>query len=128
VVCPSCGERNPDGARFCLNCGVALVPAVRREEERKVVTVLFCDLVGFTERSDRADPEDVKATLRPYHAAIKRTAEGFGGTLDAFAGDGALVVFGTPGSREDDAERAIHEALRIQREIDAIGNARAAVT
>ena len=128
MVCPSCGERNPDGARFCLNCGVALVPAVRREEERKVVTVLFCDLVGFTERSDRADPEDVKATLRPYHAAIKRTAEGFGGTLDAFVGDGALVVFGVPSSHEDDAERAIHVALRIQREIDAIGDAQAAVT
>jgi class 3 adenylate cyclase/tetratricopeptide (TPR) repeat protein len=123
VICPSCGERNPEGARFCLNCGVPLVPPARREEERKVVTVLFCDLVGFTERSDRADPEDVKATLRPYHAAIKRTAEGFGGTLDAFVGDGALVVFGAPSSHEDDAERAIHVALRVQREIQTLNQA-----
>jgi class 3 adenylate cyclase len=107
VVCPSCGERNPDGARFCLNCGVALVPAVRREEERKVVTVLFCDLVGFTERSERADPEDVKAMLRPYHAAIKRTAEGFGDARAAFRALGAAPWL---------------------REIGAIGNARAAVT
>src|SRR5262245_38273903 len=117
---PSCGKRNPDGARFCLNCGIPLTPQARPEEERKVVTVLFCDLVGFTERSDRADPEDIKATLRPYHAAIKRTAEGFGGTLDAFVGDGALVVFGAPTSHEDDAERAIHTALRIQREIEQL--------
>lgn len=82
--------------------------------------MLFCDLVGFTERSDRADPEDVKATLRPYHAAIKRIAEGFGGMLDAFVGDGAVVVFGAPTSHEDDAERAIHVAFRIQREIETL--------
>ena len=85
-----------------------------------MVTIVFCDLVGFTERSDRADPEDVKATLRPYHAAIKRTAEGFGGMLDTFVGDGALVAFGAPTSHEDDAERAIHVAFRILAEIEAL--------
>ena len=65
-------------------------------EERKVITVLFCDLVGFTERSDQADPEDVKAMLRVYHTLLKRTIEHFGGVVDKFIGDAVLGVFGAP--------------------------------
>ena len=65
IVCPRCGTKNPDGARFCLNCGTPLEER-SAGEERKVVSVLFCDLVGFTERSDQADPEDVKARLRVF--------------------------------------------------------------
>jgi class 3 adenylate cyclase/tetratricopeptide (TPR) repeat protein len=117
VVCWNCGERNPDRARFCWNCGARLTAATRGGEERKVVTVLFCDLVGFTARSDHADPEDVKATLRPYHARMKREIEHFGGTLDKFIGDGALGVFGAPVAHEDDPERAVRSALRIQEAI-----------
>ncbi|HEV8375741.1 MAG TPA: adenylate/guanylate cyclase domain-containing protein, partial [Candidatus Polarisedimenticolia bacterium] len=83
-------------------------------EERKVVTVLFCDLVGFTARSDRADPEDTKATLRPFHTRLKREIEAYGGTLDKFIGDAALGVFGSPVSHEDDPERAVRAALAIQ--------------
>ncbi|HET7234914.1 MAG TPA: AAA family ATPase [Actinomycetota bacterium] len=119
MLCPSCGEPNPDRARFCLRCGSPMAP-VGRDEERRQITVLFCDLVGFTARSDHADPEDVKATLRPYHAAMKRTVEGFGGTLDRFVGDGVLAVFGAPVAHEDDPERAIRVAFKIQREIDAL--------
>ena len=125
MVCPSCGERNPDRARFCLRCGMPLEGPGRRHEERKVVTILFCDLVGFTERSDRADPEDIKATLRPYHAAIKRVLDTFGGTLDKFVGDGVLGVFGAPTGHEDDPERAIRAAFRIRREIDGLNEGRA---
>ncbi|HEX6332111.1 MAG TPA: AAA family ATPase [Actinomycetota bacterium] len=124
MLCPACGERNPDRARFCLRCGKPLEGPVRRHEERKVVTVLFCDLVGFTARSDRADPEDVKATLRPYHAAIKRVLDGFGGTLDKFVGDGVLGVFGAPTGHEDDPERAIRAAFRVQREIEGLNEGR----
>ena len=69
IVCPRCGTKNPEGARFCLNCGSPLT-SVSMGEERKVITVLFCDLVGFTERSDQADPEDVKAMLRVYHTLL----------------------------------------------------------
>jgi class 3 adenylate cyclase/tetratricopeptide (TPR) repeat protein len=111
-VCPGCGEENPERARFCLACGTRLDEATPAEE-RKVVTVLFCDLVGFTARSDRADPEDVKAALRPFHARIKREIELFGGTLDKFIGDAALGVFGSPAAHEDDPERAVRAALSI---------------
>jgi class 3 adenylate cyclase/tetratricopeptide (TPR) repeat protein len=115
MTCPSCGRENPEGFQFCGFCGAALAersqPAV---EERKVVTVLFCDLVGFTARSDRADPEDVKATLRPFHTRLKREIEAFGGTLDKFIGDAALGVFGSPTAHEDDPERAVRAALAIQ--------------
>ena len=112
--CPTCGETNPERARFCWNCGARLGGIDPVLEERKVVTVLFCDLVGFTERSDQADPEDVKATLRPFHARLKREIEHFGGTLDKFIGDGALGVFGAPVAHEDDPDRAVRAALRIQ--------------
>src|SRR5215470_6568975 len=114
MACPTCGETNPERARFCWNCGARLAGIDPVLEERKVVTVLFCDLVGFTERSDQADPEDVKATLRPFHARLKREIEHFGGTLDKFIGDGALGVFGAPVAHEDDPDRAVRAALRIQ--------------
>jgi class 3 adenylate cyclase/tetratricopeptide (TPR) repeat protein len=114
VICPSCGRENPEGFRFCGYCAAPLAPGLPAAEERKVVTVLFCDLVGFTARSDRADPEDVKATLRPFHTRLKREIEAFGGTLDKFIGDAALGVFGSPIAHEDDPERAVRAALAIQ--------------
>ena len=78
-----------------------------------MVTVLFCDLAGFTARSDRADPEDVWALLRPYHARLRREIERFGGTLDKFIGDGVMAVFGAPSTHEDDPERAVRCGLAI---------------
>jgi class 3 adenylate cyclase/tetratricopeptide (TPR) repeat protein len=113
VVCPACGEENPERARFCLACGGALVAESAGGEERKVVSVLFVDLVGFTDRSDRADPEDVRATLRPYHERVKADIEAFGGTVEKFIGDAVMAVFGAPVSHEDDAERAVRAALRV---------------
>jgi class 3 adenylate cyclase/tetratricopeptide (TPR) repeat protein len=81
--------------------------------ERRLVSVLFCDLVGFTARSDRADPEDVRATLRPFHALARAEIERFGGTLDKFIGDAAMGVFGVPAAHEDDPERAVRAGLAI---------------
>ncbi|MGZ4132204.1 MAG: adenylate/guanylate cyclase domain-containing protein, partial [Actinomycetota bacterium] len=95
LVCPSCGTVNPPMARFCMACGAALV-TTRQADERRVVTILFVDLVGFTERSDNADPEDVRRTLVPYHAGVKEQLERFGGVLDKFIGDGVMGVFGAP--------------------------------
>jgi class 3 adenylate cyclase/tetratricopeptide (TPR) repeat protein len=132
-VCANCGTENPDHARFCLACGNALEPPAAGEE-RKVVSILFVDLVGFTDRSDRADPEDVRATLRPYHARVKADIERFGGTVEKFIGDGVLAVFGAPVAHEDDAERAVRAGLRVLETMDDLRNdgldvsVRAAVT
>jgi class 3 adenylate cyclase len=117
--CSSCGQDNPGGFRFCGACGSPLADEPRRPagEERKVVTVLFCDLVGFTARSDRADPEDVGAMLRPFHARLRGEIERFGGTLDKLIGDAVMAVFGVPAVHEDDPERAVRCALRM---LDAI--------
>ncbi len=119
-VCPACGEENPERARFCLACGQALAVATPPGEERKVVSVLFVDLVGFTDRSDRADPEDVRATLRPYHERVKADIERFGGTVEKFIGDAVMAVFGAPVAHEDDAERAVRSGLRILQTIDEL--------
>jgi class 3 adenylate cyclase/tetratricopeptide (TPR) repeat protein len=120
LVCPSCGEENPERARFCLACGQSLAADARPTEERKVVSVLFVDLVGFTDRSDRADPEDVRATLRPYHERVKADIEAFGGTVEKFIGDAVMAVFGAPTAYEDDAERAVRAALRILETMQAL--------
>jgi class 3 adenylate cyclase/tetratricopeptide (TPR) repeat protein len=123
-TCLNCGEENPDRAKFCLSCGTALAEAPsRRAEERKVVSILFVDLVGFTARSDRADPEDVRATLRPYHARLKREIEHFGGTVEKFIGDAVMAVFGAPIAHEDDAERAVRSGLRILEAIEDLNAA-----
>ena len=117
TTCPTCGTENPAHARFCLGCGSPLAEAAPAAEERKVVSVLFVDLVGFTAGADGADPEDVRATLRPYHARVTREIERFGGTVEKFVGDAVMAVFGAPVAHEDDAERAVRSALRI---LDAI--------
>ena len=96
-----------------MACATELAPTRVAGEERKVVSVLFVDLVGFTDRSDRADPEDVRALLRPYHERVKADIERFGGTVEKFIGDAVMAVFGAPVAHEDDAERAVRAALRI---------------
>ena len=82
-------------------------------EERKVVSVLFCDLVGFTASSDAADPEDVRSRIRPYHARLRQEIERYGGTVEKFIGDAVMAIFGAPVAHEDDAERAVRAGLRI---------------
>ncbi len=121
ILCPTCGEENPERARFCLACATPLeAVAGPPDEERKVVSVLFVDLVGFTGRSEHADPEDVRATLRPYHARLKQEIERFGGTVEKFVGDAVMAVFGAPVSHEDDPERAVRAALRILEAVEEL--------
>jgi class 3 adenylate cyclase/tetratricopeptide (TPR) repeat protein len=117
VVCPSCGEENPERARFCLNCASPLAAPASALEERKTVTVLFCDLVGFTARAEASDPEDVRDLLDAYHAQLRREIERFNGTIEKFIGDAVMAVFGAPVAHEDDAERAVRAGLRI---LDAV--------
>ena len=91
---------------------VTAVPLAR--EERKVVTVLFADLVGFTSRAELMDPEDVRALLSPYYARLRAELERFGGTVEKFIGDAVMALFGAPVAHEDDAERAVRAALAIR--------------
>ena len=93
------------------------------QEERKVVSVLFCDLVGFTAASEAADPEDVRARIRPYHARLRQEIERYGGTVEKFVGDAVMAVFGAPVAHEDDAERAVRAGLRILEAIEELNEA-----
>jgi class 3 adenylate cyclase/tetratricopeptide (TPR) repeat protein len=130
MLCQVCGEDNPARARFCLACGSSLAETrPTQAEERKIVSILFVDLVGHTSRSDRADPEDVRARLRPYHARVKEEIERFGGTVEKFIGDAVMAVFGAPLAHEDDAERAVRSGLTILEATEELGlPVRAAVT
>jgi class 3 adenylate cyclase/tetratricopeptide (TPR) repeat protein len=116
TACPSCGFENPDGAKFCSECGASLVAAAsgHRREERKVVSVVFVDLVGSTARAESSDPEDVRALLRIYHEQAREELESRGGTVEKFIGDAVVAVFGAPVSHEDDPERAVRAALAVR--------------
>jgi class 3 adenylate cyclase/tetratricopeptide (TPR) repeat protein len=119
VTCPACGQENPEGFRLCGMCGAALAAAAApAREERKVVTILFTDLVGSTARAEGLDPEDVRATLSSYYARLRAELERHGGTVEKFIGDAVVAVFGAPVSHEDDPERAVRAALAIR---DSVG-------
>src|SRR6184192_1351492 len=119
--CPVCGQENPAGFRFCGACGAALdgAPAPSREE-RKVITVLFADLVGFTSRAEKLDPEDVRAMLSPYYARLRHELERHGGTVEKFIGDAVVALFGAPVAHEDDPERAVRAALGVRQAVERL--------
>ena len=134
-ACSSCGETNPAGARFCSSCGTRLDATGALREERKLVSVLFVDLVGFTARSDRGDPEDAREVLQLYYAAAKQVIEHHGGVVEKFIGDAVMAVFGVPIAHGDDADRAVRAGLRVLERIEQLNReqaldlaARAAVT
>jgi class 3 adenylate cyclase len=122
--CPNCGRETPPNAAFCPACGAELLAPERAREERKLVSVLFVDLVGFTSRSDRADPEDVRDTLQGFHARAKQEIERFGGTVEKFIGDAVMAVFGAPVSHGDDAERAVRAGFRVVHAMDDLNRDR----
>jgi class 3 adenylate cyclase/tetratricopeptide (TPR) repeat protein len=115
--CPSCGEAVTPGLAFCTSCGAQLAeaaPGAPAREERKVVTVLFCDLVGFTSRAEQLDPEDVRRVLSPFYARLRAELERFGGTVEKFIGDAVMALFGAPVAHEDDPERGVRAALAVR--------------
>jgi class 3 adenylate cyclase len=123
-LCSACGQENPAIARFCLACGQPLVGEDEApNEERRLVSVIFVDLVGFTSRSERLDPEDVQALLRPYHDAVRGEIESFGGVVEKFIGDAIMGLFGAPTAFGDDAERAVRAALAVRERVRAIDEA-----
>jgi class 3 adenylate cyclase len=113
-TCPRCGEEVAENAKFCPECGEALAPRAAPREERKVVTVVFCDLVGSTAKAEQLDPEDVRALLSSYHERVRVELERFGGTVEKFIGDAVMAVFGAPVTHEDDPERAVRAALAVR--------------
>jgi class 3 adenylate cyclase/tetratricopeptide (TPR) repeat protein len=123
TACWKCGERNPERARFCLACGAELDRPSEAREERKIVSVLFVDLVGFTSRSDRADPEDVRDLLQLYHHRVKDQIQRFGGTVEKFIGDAVMAVFGAPVAHTDDPERAVRAGLRALEAVEEMNRA-----
>jgi class 3 adenylate cyclase len=112
-LCPVCNQENTELARFCLACGAALTSEAPREE-RKVVSVLFADLVGFTSRAEQLDPEDVRAVLAPYWERLRSELEKRGGTVEKFIGDAVMALFGAPIAHDDDPLRAVGAALAIR--------------
>jgi class 3 adenylate cyclase len=125
VNCPACTRDLPGEFPFCPFCGAALAEArpPPHGEERKIVTVLFCDLVGFTAASEQQDPEDVRARVRRYHARVRQELERYAATVEKFVGDAVMAVCGAPAAHEDDAERAVRAGLSILEAIAELNEA-----
>ena len=140
VGCPSCGTVNAPGAKFCAECGTrlvdgpasdastrALVRATARPAEvapvaqRRLVSVLFADLVGFTPFAEERDAEDVRETLSRYFELAREVVDRYGGTVEKFIGDAVMAVWGAPMAREDDAERAVRAGLDLVDAVRSLG-------
>jgi class 3 adenylate cyclase/tetratricopeptide (TPR) repeat protein len=120
LTCATCGDHNGDDARFCNRCGNKLQTG-SAIEQRRVCTIVFCDLVGFTARSERLDPEDIRRFLLPYYELMEGEITGHGGTIDKLYGDGAMAVFGAQVAHEDDPERAIRASLNVLQRLPDLG-------
>jgi class 3 adenylate cyclase/tetratricopeptide (TPR) repeat protein len=131
TTCPSCGTEQPPGQNFCGECGAPLTggppaasPLARREApaaERRVVSVLFADLVGFTTLSESRDAEEVREVLTGYFETCRKLINRYGGVVEKFIGDAVMAVWGTPVATEDDAERAVRAALELTAAVAALG-------
>ncbi len=129
--CPVCGTENPASAKFCGECGTTLAAAaaggsrsgrhprgsapvgLEPVAERRLVSVLFVDLVGFTSASEQRDAEDTRDLLTRYFDIARETVDRHGGVIEKFIGDAVMAVWGTPTAHEDDAERAVRAALEL---------------
>jgi class 3 adenylate cyclase/tetratricopeptide (TPR) repeat protein len=134
VSCAACGAENPEGKKFCGDCGAPLDEAPTQASavttpapeppvaERRLVSVLFADLVGFTTLSESRDAEEVRQILSRYFDTCRRLILLYGGTVEKFIGDAVMAVWGTPTATEDDAERAVRAALDLVAAVSALGD------
>ncbi|MDX6514006.1 MAG: hypothetical protein QOE36_3510, partial [Gaiellaceae bacterium] len=114
ISCPECGSENPAGSRFCNSCGAPLTAVAAPREQRKVVTVLFCDVTGSTSLGERLDPEAMRSMMARYFETARTAIERHGGTVEKFIGDAVMAVFGVPVVHEDDALRAVRAAAELR--------------
>ena len=121
LVCASCGHENSDSAKFCEECAAPLAAAPAAREQRKTVTVLFCDVTGSTSLGESVDPEALRALLARYFERMKGIVESHGGSVEKFIGDAVMAVFGVPAVHEDDALRALRAGVEMRDALPELG-------
>ena len=119
MLCPTCGHENPEGQRFCGDCGGRLAEDVPPAPEvRKTVTILFSDVTGSTALGERLDPESLRRVMTRYFDLMRAVLERHGGTVEKFIGDAVMAVFGVPRVHEDDALRATRAAQETREALE----------
>src|SRR4051812_44389548 len=118
--CRSCGRTAEEEARFCPSCGARRSARPPPAQERRVVTVLFTDVSGFTALSERLDPETIQHLMSRWFGTVRPAVERHGGRVEKYLGDAVMALFGVPAAHEDDALRATRAALELQTSLDAL--------
>jgi class 3 adenylate cyclase len=121
AICASCGQANPEGARFCNACAAPLDAAPVEREQRKTVSIVFCDITGSTELGESTDPETLRALLARYFERMRGIVEAHGGSVEKFIGDAVMAVFGVPVTHEDDALRACRATVEMRDALPELG-------
>ena len=121
VACPACGFEAQTTFKFCPECGAESVAEGLSYEQRKTVTVLFCDLTGSTALGERLDPERLRSVLAQYFDEMKSIVQRHGGSVEKFIGDAVMAVFGVPVLHEDDALRAVRAAAEMREALPTLG-------
>jgi class 3 adenylate cyclase/tetratricopeptide (TPR) repeat protein len=121
TLCANCGHENREGAKFCEECAAPLAVPPSAREQRKTVTVLFCDVTGSTSLGESTDPEALRALLARYFERMKQILESHGGSVEKFIGDAVMAVFGVPQVHEDDALRAVRAAVEMRDAVPELG-------
>jgi len=120
LSCSNCGHENPDGAKFCNGCATLLGASASPGEVRKIISALFCDLVGSTTLGEQHDPEVLRPILHGYFTQMRSAVQRHGGLVQKFIGDAVVAVFGLPNAHEDDALRAVRAGIEMQERLQGL--------